>query len=128
MRVTERERKQYLKEIQKQLVCNGKQRKQFLDAFSDNMDEYLKDNPDASLSDLQEAMGTPQEIAENFLANESPAHIKKRMGIVKWVIAGIVAALVILIVAIAITLIDIHKAQRGHFHHVISEGEVIIEE
>jgi len=128
MRVTERERKQYLKEIQKQLVCSGKQRKQFLDAFSDNMDEYLKDNPDASLSDLQEAMGTPQEIAENFLANESPAHIKKRMGIVKWVIVGVVAALVVLIVAIVVALIDGHQAQRGHFHDVISEDEVIIEE
>lgn len=128
MRVTERERKQYLKEIQKQLVCSGKQRKQFLDAFSDNMDEYLKDNPDASLSDLQEAMGTPQEIAENFLANESPAHIKKRMGIVKWVIVGIVAALVIFIIYLTAMLIDSHKAQRGHFHYVISEGEVIIEE
>lgn len=128
MRVTERERKQYLKEIQKQLVCSGKQRKQFLDAFSDNMDEYLKDNPDASLSDLQEAMGTPQEIAENFLANESPAHIKKRMGIVKWVIVGIVAALVIFIIYLTAMLIDIHKAQRGHFHDVISESDGIIEE
>ena len=128
MRVTERERKQYLKEIQKQLVCSGKQRKQFLDDFSDNMDEYLKDNPDASLSDLQEAMGTPQEIAENFLANESPAHIKKRMGIVKWVIVGIVAALVIFIIYLTAMLIDIHKAQRGHFHDVISESDGIIEE
>lgn len=124
MRVTERERKQYLKEIQKQLVCSGKQRKQFLDAISYNMDEYLKDNPDASLSDLQEAMGTPQEIAENFLANESPAHIKKRMGIVKWVIVGIVAALVIFIIYLTAMLIDSHKAQRGHDIIVITEESV----
>lgn len=127
MRVTERERKQYLKEIQKQLVCSGKQRKQFLDAFSDNMDEYLKDNPDASLSDLQEAMGTPQEIAENFLANESPAHIKKRMGIVKWVIVGIVAALVIFIIYLTAILIDAHQAIRGHGKEEIVD-EIIIEE
>lgn len=124
MRVTERERKQYLKEIQKLLICNGKQRKQFLDSFSDNMDEYLKDNPDASLSDLQEAMGTPQEIAENFLANESPAHIKKRMGIVKWVIVGIVAALVIFIIYLTAMLIDVHKAQRGQDIIVITEESV----
>lgn len=127
MRVTERERKQYLKEIQKQLVCSGKQRKQFLDAFSDNMDEYLKDNPDASLSDLQEAMGTPQEIAENFLANESPAHIKKRMGIVKWVIVGIVAALVVFIIYLAVALIDGHQAQHGYGKEEIID-EIIIEE
>ena len=110
MRVTKQERKQYLNQIKKLLVCKGSQRKNFLNSFADNMDEYLKDNPDADFAKLQEDMGTPQEIADAFLENESASHIKKRMSFVKWIIIGIVIALMLLVIMIVLALIEIGRA------------------
>ncbi|MGN0580969.1 MAG: DUF6120 family protein [Ruminococcus sp.] len=114
MRVTKQERKQYLNQIKKLLVCKGSQRKKFLNSFADNMDEYLKDNPDADFAKLQEDMGTPQEIADAFLENESASQIKKRMSFVKWIIIGIVIALIFWVVMIVITLIDAHMSHNAH--------------
>lgn len=113
MRVTKQERKQYLNQIKKLLVCKGSQRKKFLNSFADNMDEYLKDNPDADFAKLQEDMGTPQEIADAFLENESASQIKKRMSFVKWIIIGVVFALLLLIAMIVIEVIDGHKQHDG---------------
>ena len=121
MRVTKQERKQYLNQIKKLLVCKGSQRKNFLNSFADNMDEYLKDNPDADFAKLQEDMGTPQEIADAFLENESASHIKKRMSFVKWIIIRIVIALMLLVIMIVLALIDAHIAHTGHFEEKITE-------
>lgn len=121
MRVTQQERKQYLNQIKKLLVCKGSQRKKFLNSFADNMDEYLKDNPDADFAKLQENMGTPQEIADAFLENESASHIKKRMSITKWVIIGIISALLIYASVMVILLIGAYKNSKGHFEEIITE-------
>lgn len=121
MRVTERERKQYLNQIRKLLVCKGTQRKQFLISFEDNMDEYLRDNPDADFAQLQKDMGTPQEIANAFLENEDASKIKKRMSFKKWIILGIVSVLIITVVFFVCTFIDSYKARRGYIQETITE-------
>lgn len=121
MRITERERKQYLNQIEKLLVCKGAQRKQFLNSFEDNMDEYLRDNPDADFAQLQKDMGTPQEIANAFLENEDASKIKKRMTFKKWIILGIVCVLIITVVFFVCTFIDSYKARRGSFNNTVTE-------
>ncbi len=124
MRITERERKQYLNQIEKLLVCKGAQRKQFLNSFEDNMDEYLRDNPDADFAQLEKDMGTPQEIANAFLENEDASKIKKRMTFKKWIILGIVCVLIITVVFFVCTFIDSYKSNRGSFNDTISESQI----
>jgi len=121
MRITEQERKQYLNQIKKLLVCKGNQRKQFLNSFEDNMDEYLRDNPDADFSQLQKDMGTPQEIANAFLENEEASKIKKRMSFKKWIIIAIIVVILMIAVSIVLALIDAHKAHRSYFEDTITE-------
>lgn len=137
MRVTERERKQYLNQIKKLLVCKGAQRKQFLNSFEDNMDEYLKDNPDADFAQLQKDMGTPQEIANAFLENESASDIKKRMSFAKWIIIGVVLALLIYVFLIVLGIVGAFQSKNGYDEITITEEvknadgtieEVIIDE
>ncbi|MDD6279788.1 MAG: DUF6120 family protein [Oscillospiraceae bacterium] len=124
MRVTQQERKQYLNQIKKLLVCKGSQRKKFLNSFADNMDEYLKDNPDADFAKLQEDMGTPQEIANAFLENEDASKIKKRMSFKKWIILGIVGVLIIAVVFFVCAFIDSYKSNRGSFNDTITESQI----
>jgi len=113
MRITEQERKQYLNQIKKLLVCKGNQRKQFLNSFEDNMDEYLRDNPDADFSQLQKDMGTPQEIANAFLENEEASKIKKRMSFKKWIIIAIIVVILMIASTLVLALIDAHKSHRS---------------
>lgn len=121
MRITERERKQYLNQIEKQLVCKGNQRKQFMNSFEDNMDEYLRDNPDADFAQLQKDMGTPQEIANAFLENEDASKIKKRMTFKKWIIAAVIIIILMIAATLVLALIDAHKAHRGYNVETIGE-------
>ncbi len=109
MKVTEKERKKYMQEIKRNLVCNNEQRKKFLASFSDNLDEYLNDNPNADFAQLQKDLGTPEEIANTFLENASASNVKKRMSFVKWIILGIVVALSVYIIAIIITQINFRQ-------------------
>ena len=127
MRITERERKQYLKQIKKLLVCKGSKKRKFLKSFDDNIEEFLKDNPDASYDELQKNMGTPQEIANEFLENESAVHIKRRTTIVKLVIIGIIICLIIVAITFVAVFIDAHEANHGYFENSITD-EGIIEE
>lgn len=124
MRVTERERKQYLNQIKKLLVCKGAQRKQFLNSFEDNMDEYLKDNPDADFAQLQKDMGTPQEIANAFLENESASDIKKRMSFAKWIIIGVVLALLIYVFLIVLGIVGAFQDKNGYGEITITESMI----
>ena len=121
MRVTERERKQYLNQIEKSLICKGNQRKQFLNSFEDNMDEYLRDNPDADFAQLEKDMGTPQEIANAFLENEDASKIKKRMNFKKWIIVAIIIIILMAAVTLLLSLIDSYKARRGYVEDTITE-------
>ena len=102
MRVTERELNKYLKQIKKRLVCKGAQRKAFVASFEDNLEEYLKANPEADFAQLQNDMGTPEEIADGFLENESASRIKNRMSISKCFAIGIAAFVMICVCTITI--------------------------
>lgn len=113
MRVTERELNKYLKQIKKRLVCKGAQRKAFVASFEDNLEEYLKANPEADFAQLQNDMGTPEEIADGFLENESASRIKNRMSIAKLFAIGIATALIIYVCAIIIALIDAHNSHNA---------------
>ncbi len=123
MRITERERKQYLNQIKKLLVCKGNQRKQFLNSFEDNMDEYLRDNPDADFAQLEKDMGTPQEIANAFLENEDASKIKKRMSFKKWIIIAIIVVILMIASTLVLALIDAHKSHRATTTITVTEIE-----
>ena len=124
MKVTEKERKKYIQEIKRNLVCNNEQRKKFLASFSDNMDEYLNDNPDADFAQLQEDLGTPEEIANAFLENTSASNIKKRISFAKWIIAGIVVIVLSVIVTLVIEITDAHNSNNGYSTETITTEEI----
>lgn len=114
MRVTDRELNNYYRQIKKMLVCKRSEQKRFICSFADNVEEYLKDHPDADLTELQEIMGTPQEIADEFLANESADKIKKRISVFKLVLICCVIALVMFGVALLYAVIESHYVNFGH--------------
>ena len=113
MKITNKERNQYINQIKKLLFCSSKERKKFFKEFNDNIDDFLKDNPEASIDELQKAMGTPQEIADGFLSNTSTKDIKKRTSIVRvLIISATIITLIITIVYVS-AWIDAHRESNG---------------
>ncbi|MGN0615662.1 DUF6120 family protein [Ruminococcus flavefaciens] len=128
MKLTNKERNNYISQIKKLLFCSSKDRKKFLKEFNDNIDDFLKDNPEASIDELQKAMGTPQEIADGFLGNADTKAIKKRTSIVRILVLGISIAVIIIAVFFITAWIDMYKNHRGHGEvTIIDNGTIYVE-
>ncbi len=125
MRITDREKSQYINEIKSLLVCNNSRRKQFLSSFSDNVDDYITNNPEADITQLENDMGTPLEIADNFLATDSSVRIKKKMNLVRWVVIFLVIALAIYACVMANLLVIANKDANGYATETITYEETI---
>lgn len=128
MKITNRERKKYIREIQKLLVCSAKERRKFIRDFNSNIDDFVSDNPDASIDELEKAMGTPQEIADGFMANVSPKYIKKRISIARIFLGAVVFVLIITVFFFTIYGIDAYITNRTHGETFIIDYGVIYEE
>ena len=119
MKITDKERRKYLKEIQELLVCSAKERRRFIKEFESNIDDYISDDPEASIEDLRNAMGSPQEIAEGFIANISPKDIKKRSSIARITLVPITLGVLIIVAVCVLLIFDAYKNRN-------SRGEVYI--
>lgn len=129
MKITNKERNQYINQIKKLLFCSSKERKKFLKEFNDNIDDFLKDNPEASIEELQKTMGTPQEIADGFLGNADTKAIKKRTSIVRILVLGISIAVIIIAIFFITAWIDMYKNHRSYGEvTIIDNGTVYNEE
>ncbi len=115
MKITNKERNQYINQIKKLLFCSSKDRKKFLKEFNDNIDDFLKDNPEASIADLQKSMGTPQEIADGFLGNADTKAIKRRTSIVRILIIGIAIAILVFATTLFCLWLDAHESHYGNY-------------
>ncbi len=113
MSVSRRERNKYLNNIKTLLVCPAKQKKAFLKAFSDNIDDYLEAHTSASFSDLQNALGTPKEIADAFLENESASNIKKKISIVKAILIPLLIVAIGFLIFLGFILMEMWKNGSG---------------
>ncbi|WP_297958887.1 DUF6120 family protein [uncultured Ruminococcus sp.] len=118
MKITNKERNQYINQIKKLLFCSSKERKKFLKDFNDNIDDFLKDNPDVSIDELQKTMGTPQEIADGFLSNINTKYIKKRTSIVRVLIIIGAIALIIFGTVLFCAWLNARKSVDGDYGEI----------
>lgn len=128
MKITDRERKKYISEIQKLLVCSAKERRKFIRDFNSNIDDFVSDNPDASIDELEKAMGTPQEIADGFMANVSPKYIKKRTSIARIFLIAVIFVVIFIVVFFSTLWIDAYINNRAQGETFIIDYGVIYKE
>ena len=68
----------YLRRIDKEMTCDKKKKKQFLQRLQNDMEDFA-DSATTTLTenDLEKHFGTPQSIAENFLSTEPYNEVKR---------------------------------------------------
>lgn len=68
----------YLRQIDKEMTCSKKKKKQFLKRLQNDMEEFAEEEETAlTESELEEHFGTPQSIAESFLETEPYSEVKR---------------------------------------------------
>lgn len=116
--------RQYIKTAKKYLICPSDYREKYLKQLEKDVEACLEDNPDASLSDLEKLLGSPQSAAESYLEEVPPeilsAYVQKRKRNKRVGIIVIIASILLLIALIVYI---------GHMHigYAVAEKTVVYE-
>lgn len=125
-RVTDKELKNYYLQINCRVLCDHKQKKEFLCQLKENVEEYISEVPDATIEEIEKAFGTPEKIAESFMVNADSIKIKKQIQAKKILAFAVVIALVIYAIFVVISLIDVHTEAHGYFEEgFLTVGNII---
>lgn len=94
--------KKYYTSIKKNLSCSFNMKSVFIKDLDDRVSDFLEDNPNATMENIIENFGTPEEIAKSF---DKDNEYYKRKARYRLLIE--IALLVLLVVAITISSIVI---------------------
>ena len=93
----------YYREIEKKLkIAPKKERAACLDEHRGNVEAFLFDHPDATLQEIEENFGTPDEIAEGFLRSSSVWETAKQFSIKRNVLRILLAVVTVLLIGATI--------------------------
>ena len=105
--------KAYLKQVKKALPGTTAQKKAYLKKLSADIEERLEEDPALDEAALIRAFGAPDEVAAGFLEALDTTTVKKAFGWKKIVLIGVIAAILIWLVAVITMWIDGHKNLDG---------------
>lgn len=118
--------KQYLCELNRLLPCSTKEKKRCIAELESDASAYLEQNPDASMEELHNAIGTPQSIAQAFMARLNPEQLSHRLSTKRKILIGVLTIATLLAFVIGIAAIsvanDVHDIQNGYFTDFIGDS------
>ena len=103
----------YYQELQKKMVGPKKEKEIFLEGLKDNVSTFLDSCPDATEEDLYANFGTPEDLAEEFIASlpeKDSVRAKVRNARIA-IVAGIIVA------AVVVGLLAFFVADAWNFNH-----------
>lgn len=116
----------YHSEVKKNLNCPKAMRKKFLADARRMTDDFLTENPEASLDELRSTVGEPEELAAMFLDSadgEAVARYRKRKS---W--AKRIAVILLALAFAAVTAYSIWAANYRRNYELTKESTIIIHE
>ena len=113
---------EYYREISNLVICPNKLKKEFLNQLRDDIDCFISDNQEATITDIKENFGTVEAIAESFMQGMDSSQLSKKLNIRKFILIAVVIALVIYAAFVVISLIDVHNESHGY----IQEGIMMV--
>lgn len=121
MPVTDKDRKDYLNQVDKLLVCSRKERRRIIKDLNSEIDELLDDKPLIDPRRLEWEMGAPQEVADNYTKSLPFDTVRKNCspyGMIK-AIAIAVFVLILLYVGFRLYSIELRKEHSSHIEREI---------
>ncbi len=91
----------YLRQIDKEMTCSKKKKKQFWKRLQNDMEEFAEEEETTlTESELEEHFGTPQSIAESFLETEPYSEVKRTFDHKKAMRVFVIAICVVIFVVL----------------------------
>ena len=113
-----RELKKYFHEIEKDLPCGNREKKKILRDLRLSVENFLAENPEATLEAVVDHFGTPAQIVDTCTEEMPILELQKKLKIKRWiigVIAGVAAcALLVWGIAVGIALVNEFRAADGY--------------
>ena len=113
----------YHRQVKKELVCPRSMRDKFLADARRMTDDFISENPGATMAELKNAVGEPSQLAAMFLENADSNIVKgyrKRKSRLKRLAVILLAAALLAMTALAIYVINVKQ------NSVITQENTII--
>lgn len=114
--------RRYVRAAGSYLPCAGKQKRQLLSALRGEVEAYCAENDPA---DLVAHFGTPQQVAAAYVDDMSTRELlsalRRRRQVLTILVSGVLAALLLWVAALGISLHDYHQAINGWNEIIITE-------
>lgn len=118
----------YFRVIKRQLHCPHASKQVFLREFKESISWYIEEHPSASISEIIQEFGEPNDIARHFIEESDLYILKKALNIRKTVLAiGIAVALITTVVITAAVIVNYVAEcsfREGYFMETISQIEM----
>lgn len=119
-----KELKKYYRDISKAL-SGSKEKKAIITQIKSSVNHYLEENQDATISDVVNRIGSPQQIADEYIDNQSNDEIAAKIKVGKRIliiaISSLVLALVIYIAFVIASFVYDMRTTDTYSETVISE-------
>lgn len=92
-----KELKKYYRDISKAL-SGSKEKKAIITQIKSSVNHYLEENQDATISDVVNRIGSPQQIADEYIDNQSNDEIAAKIKVGKRILIIAISSLVLALV------------------------------
>jgi hypothetical protein len=84
---------EYKRQLKQHLSCGNRRRKELMEQFQETLDSFLEDNPSPDFSALEEAFGSPEQMARELMETVPPHEVDqwKRRRNIRRGVAGVLA-------------------------------------
>lgn len=113
---------QYLHEVEKEMTCSPKRKKELLQRLRTDIEEFADSRgEDLDKQAIADHFGAPKDIAENFLATTDYADMKKAVSIKKTIVICTVVACLIALISFVIYIIYDYWARENFANGYVIE-------
>ena len=87
----------YFQQLKLWLPCSGIEKKQILESIQTNIDAYLMESPNASLTDIENRFGSPKAVAASYIESEDRNKILSKLHIRRIVLRTVLSVALVII-------------------------------
>lgn len=121
-----KEIKKYLKEIKLLLPAFSKEEKKFLRDLLERIEDYLDENPNATMQDIENQFETPMEIAQSYMSSLDLDVLLKRLSISRFVRRFFAIAAICMILGLCVYSTCMYKAYICYKDTLVTNSETVI--
>ena len=120
-----KEIKKYLKEIKLLLPAFNKDEKKFLRDLMERIEDYLDENSNATMQDIENQFGTPMEIAQSYMSSLD-LDVLLSLSISHFVRRFFAIAAICMILGLCVYSICMYKAYICYKDTLVTNSETVI--